>query len=209
MDQLPEHPLVDAALASGPPLEITDWSLDRNALEVVLAEVDAGAQTILECGSGISTILVGRLLRDRRRGSLHSLEHDPGWVTLGRSQLAAEGLDAYVRIIEAPLEPNPKAAQGCPWYARSSLAELPRGGVDLLLVDGPPAPAGSLERSRYPALPVLAPRLAANARVILDDVERAGEAWVLQRWQEELGLNGLQRRGALALGVLKAPAMNL
>ena len=200
---------MDAALSLGPPLEITDWSLDRDALEVVLAEVDAGAQAIIECGSGISTILVGRLLRDRRRGSLHSLEHDPDWVTLGRSQLTAEGLNAYVSIIEAPLEPNPKAAQGCPWYAQSSLAELPENGVDLLLVDGPPAPAGNLERSRYPALPVLAPRLAPNARVILDDVERAGEAWALQRWQEEFGLNGLQRRGALAIGVLKAPAMNL
>ena len=209
MEHQQEHRLLDAARALGPPLEITDWSLDRDALELVLAEVDAGARTIVECGSGVSTILIGRMLRARGRGSLCSLEHDPNWVATGHARIAAEGLDAYVRIIEAPLEPDPRAAEGCPWYARSSLAELPEGGVDLLLVDGPPAPAGSLERSRYPALPVLAPRLAATARLLLDDAERAGEAWVLERWLQEFRLNGLRRSGALALAWLSAPAMNL
>ncbi len=201
-----KRPLLAAILASGPALEITDWSLDEAALEIILAEVDLGPQMIIECGSGVSTILIGRLLRERQRGSLYSLEHDSDWVTLGRSRLAAEGLENYARIVEAPLEAEPEAAYGCLWYSRSSLGELPDRGVDLLLVDGPPAPAGSSERSRYPALPVLAPRLAANARLILDDVERAGEAWVLDRWRREFGLNGLRRSGALALATL-SPAL--
>ncbi len=105
-------PLLASALEAGPALEIDAWSLDQAALEIVLSEVDAGRDMIVECGSGVSTILIGRLLRDRGSGRLYSLEHDPGWVALGRSRIAAEGLADHVCIVEAPLETDPVAAAG-------------------------------------------------------------------------------------------------
>ena len=64
-------------LETGPPLHEDAWSLGRPALESVLAEVDAGRHDVVECGSGLSTILIARRLRELGAGRVHSLEHDP------------------------------------------------------------------------------------------------------------------------------------
>ena len=119
----------------------------------MLAELDAGRRRVVECGSGLSTIVIARRLRELGGGSVHSLEHDPAWAAEGRSRLAGEGLGDLAEVIEAPLAPHPAAAPGCLWYDRAALAALPAAGVELLLVDGPPAGEPEIERSRYPALP--------------------------------------------------------
>ncbi|MDX6581453.1 MAG: hypothetical protein QOI10_637 [Solirubrobacterales bacterium] len=179
---------LNGLLATGPPLRADAWSLDDAALEAVLAELEGGARTVVECGCGRSTVVIARALRDHGGGAVHSLEHDPAWAQLCRLQLAAEGLATIATVIEAPLEPHPRAQPGCHWYARWALAALPARDVELLLVDGPPAGDAAIERSRYPALPELAGRLAGGAVVILDDAGRRGEQWVLARWQAEHGL---------------------
>lgn len=180
-------PTLDRLLGAGPPIESDAWSLAPAALEALLEELDRGCREVVECGSGVSTIVIARRLRELGGGSLHSLEHDPAWARLTRARLAAEGLDRLATVVEAPLEAHPLAQPGCRWYRREALSALPSSGIELLLVDGPPAGEPEAERSRYPALPELAPRLAAGATVILDDAERPGEAWTLARWAEELG----------------------
>ena len=80
------------------------------------------------------------------------------------------------RVILAPLEAR--------WYAPAGVAELPEQ-IDLLIVDGPPADTPELAESRHPALGTLAPRLAPGALVVLDDIGRAGEQRVLNRWEAE------------------------
>lgn len=182
--------LAAEALASGPPLAADGWALGERGLELLLAELDSGRERVVECGSGRSTVVVARRLAALGRGTVHALEHDPGWAARTREALRSEGLAERATVIEAPLEPDPVAAPDCRWYSRSALDRLPESGVDLLLVDGPPASPGSgRERSRYPALPRLAARLAAGATVIVDDAERSGERWALDRWQREHGLS--------------------
>jgi predicted O-methyltransferase YrrM len=189
------------ALAAGPALEAGEWSLGEAALELVLGEVAAGRERVVECGSGRSTVMIARLLRELDRGTLHSLEHDPGWAALARERIETEGLEERATVIEAPLERDPCAARDCRWYARSALQALPGSGIDLLLIDGPPASPGSgRERSRYPALPRLASQLAPGAAVVLDDAARAGERWALERWRRELGLDLGPGPGGVAFG---------
>lgn len=173
-------------LETGPPLHEDAWSLGRPALESVLAEVDAGRHVVVECGSGLSTILIARRLRELGAGQVHSLEHDRGFAEACRRQLERESLGDRAQVIEAPLRTHP--ASGVGWYDRDALARLPAGGVELLLVDGPPAGTSAIERSRYPALAELRPRLAPGAVVICDDAARPGERWVLDRWRGEEGL---------------------
>ena len=72
------------------------------------------------------------------------------------------------------------------WYAQRALRSLPRR-IDLLLVDGPPAVEPEIELSRYPALPALAERLAPDATVVLDDIDRRGELRTLDAWQRDHG----------------------
>ena len=83
--------------------------------------------------------------------------------------------------------------------------------VDLLVVDGPPADTADKVLARYPALPVVHPRLAPGATVVLDDVERPGEQEVLTRWEREFDVR-FERRSASAgvalgrVGVAQAAA---
>ena len=153
-------------------------------LEAVCSEVTGRhRRRIVECGSGFSTLVLARLLHTRG-GRLVSLEHDQTWATRVRSNLAAAGLAEVARVALAPLEPHPLARDGLQWYAQRALRSLPRR-IDLLLVDGPPAFEPEIELSRYPALLALAGRLAPDATVVLDDIDRRGELRTLEAWERD------------------------
>jgi hypothetical protein len=176
-------------LLAPPALPWTEWALERGDLETVLELVDGHPGPIVECGSGISTVAIARLLAECGDGGLYALEHDAGHATRVRAALADEGLGRRAKVIDAPLAPHPLAEAACGWYAPRALAQVPQAGIRILLVDGPPANGPDRERSRYPALPALRPRLAPGAAIVLDDADRDGERWVLERWQRETGLS--------------------
>ncbi len=174
------RPLLDA----GGYLAWTDGALRPAALAAVCNEVTlAGRRELVELGSGVSTVVLGRLARELG-GRLTSLEHDTDWARVVRSQIEREGLTAAARLIEAPLERHSAALDDAPWYAAGAVAELPQE-IDLLLVDGPPGYGDGMGRSRYPALPALEKRLAPNAMVVLDDAGREGERAILEGWQRD------------------------
>jgi predicted O-methyltransferase YrrM len=179
-------PTLADLLGAGPALASDDWSLNQSALELVVAEVAKRPGAIVECGSGLSTVVIARLLRELDSGLVHSLEHDPAWAERTRSLLAAEGLDRAV-VLTAPLEPHPLAGEAGGWYRRKALAAMP-AEVDLLLIDGPPAGEPELRRNRHPALDELSPLLAPGATIILDDAGRPGEAAAIELWSQTYGL---------------------
>lgn len=174
------RPLLDA----GGYLPWQEGALRPAALAAVCDEIVlADRRQVVELGAGVSTIVLARLMRERG-GHVTSVEHEPGWAAFVRRQLEREELTEVATPLAAPLEPHPLALDGAPWYARTAVAELPRA-IDLLLVDGPPGYGEGMERSRYPALPVLEDRLSRNAMVILDDATRPGEQDILERWGED------------------------
>jgi len=174
------HPVLNAEAQ----LTWAEGAMTPAGLAAVCAHV-AGRQRrrIVECGSGFSTLVLARLLHTRG-GRLVSLEHDQAWATRVRSDLAAAGLAEIAQVALAPLQPHPLARDGLQWYAQRALRSLPRR-IDLLLVDGPPAFEPEIELSRYPALPALAERLAPDATVVLDDIDRRGELRILEAWERD------------------------
>lgn len=132
---------------------------------------------VVECGAGVSTVVLARLLAQRGTGRLTALEHDPGWAERVAASLADEGLGDVARVVLAPLD-------GGGWYEAAGVAQLP-DAIDLLSVDGPPADRPEIAESRHPALGTLEPRLVADALVLLDDIGRAGEQQVLARWEQD------------------------
>jgi predicted O-methyltransferase YrrM len=154
----------------------------------------ANRTTIVECGSGVSTVVLARLLRSRSRGTLIALEHDAGWAARVSELLAAEALDHVAQVVHAPLSGDPR------WYDRAALRELP-ADIDLLIVDGPPAYVAGDELRRAPALELLDPRLAPGATVVLDDVDRAGERDVLAGWESATPWRfTIEERAGIAIG---------
>ena len=139
---------------------------------------------MVELGSGVSSIVIGRLLA-QRGGKLTAVEHDPDWAALVRRQVEREQLGDVVEVIVSSLEPHPTSWSGAPWYSRESVALLP-GGISLLLIDGPPGYGEGMAHSRYPALPALVNRLAVDALVFLDDADREPEREIIARWAEEV-----------------------
>jgi predicted O-methyltransferase YrrM len=149
------------------------WALRPEALELVERLVAEGRTTVVECGSGVSTVTIARCLRALGNGHVDALEHDPHWADQTRRALEDENLEAFATVVDAPLDDG--------WYDRAALDRLPERDIELLLVDGPPAAQGS----RHPALPQLADRLAPGAAILLDDTDREGERTAVERWSDE------------------------
>jgi hypothetical protein len=173
-------------LSAGGYLPWSSGAMRASGLVSVCNEIVLGPRRrIVELGSGTSTVLLARLLREQDLGgTLDAVEHHAGWADRVNAMLDAEGLSSVARVTLAPLGPHPDALDGLPWYDPAALAAVLEGpAVDLLVVDGPPAFRRSDALARYPALPALLPALAPDAVVVLDDVVRAGEAEIVERWE--------------------------
>ncbi len=178
-------------------------SMRPSGLVAVLNDIVINRRAnIVECGSGISTFYIARLLK-RRGGHIHTIEHDADWAELLRKSLEEEGLQDHTTVIFAPLAKSSHTWSGSLWYDEEKLASLKAGGnIDMLLVDGPPAYGKELRHSRYPALPYFKSALAADYTVVLDDINRRGEQEIVERWETELGIKFSRRfiDGTIAVG---------
>lgn len=175
------------------------------ALLGILNEVVVNQRrSVVECGGGISTLYLGRLLK-QTGGQLTTIEHDATWAMQLTEQLAAEGLGGHVTVVHATLKSNATGLDGLqtPWYDAASIDHLRAGSpVDLLVVDGPPAYPDALRHARYPAVPFFRPRLTERFAVALDDINRVGEQEILERWEQELQIRFERRfaEGRIAIG---------
>lgn len=189
----------------------TSSSLSPSSIEVILNDIVVHQRkNIIEFGSGISTIFIAKILKDRG-GHLFSVEHDLDWMKVVSSELDKESLSQQVTLVHAPLVNSPwgelqqtmqnERFNYC-WYDTERLnVSLPQSEIDLVLVDGPPAYQQQCRHARYPALPYLINRLANSHTVILDDANRAGEQTVLMHWKQEFNkhFNILKTRGDIAI----------
>jgi hypothetical protein len=72
---------------------------------------------IVELGSGVSTVLLARLLHQRppRDGfQLVAVEHDAGWAEWVTEQLDREGIGSGVSVVLAPLCRIHARSRACP-----------------------------------------------------------------------------------------------
>jgi hypothetical protein len=176
-DDLHAWPVLSPLIQQGGYLPWTTGSMRPAGLVKVCNEIVHGARTrIVECGSGVSTVLLARLLRERQSGALVAVEHDRHWAEVIQSQLERERLSSIAQVIYAPLQGEAS------WYGLAGRDEIP-DQVDLLIVDGPPAFEPRLGASRAPALPWFSEHLVADAAVVLDDIDRPGEQAVITRWE--------------------------
>ena len=162
--------------------ELGGWAMTSATLVWVVDQIASGhVSTILECGSGSSTVWFALALEQRgTAGRIMSLESSAEYADQTRARLAELGLGHRAQVLTAPLidlDLPGRATQ--PWF---DLSVLPDDitGVDLLFVDGPVGDTSP--QARYPALPVLADRLTGNALVLLDDSGRAHEKQIIEQW---------------------------
>lgn len=158
------------------------WGNDGFTANVdYLQEVAKNATTtegpILECGSGLTTLLLG-LLAGRRGVAIRSLEHSPQWQQR-ISRVLSENKISNVEVLSSPLRDYGDFS----WY-NPPLKELP-DQFRLVICDGPP---GDTKGGRYGLFPVFGGRLPKGTVIVLDDANRPAEIELVNRWKNEVDL---------------------
>ncbi|MDT0500568.1 MULTISPECIES: glycosyltransferase [unclassified Halomonas] len=180
---------------------LTSWTVPPEmAWWLYRQVVEHRYRTVVELGSGFSTLVLGEALKTTGSGRLFSFEHDYDYYLKTRSMLEENGLEEIVHLLHAPLVVRTIGDENHLWYDLDE-AELEKtfGGskIDFLLVDGPPA--ATQPQARYPAYPVFAPYLHEHAVVVLDDGARADETATIKRW---LG-DEMQRHGLVVMNNMR------
>lgn len=162
--------------------DLGHWAMTSATLVWIVDQISSGrVSTIVECGSGSSTVWFALALEQRGTGGrVISLESSAEYAEQTRTRLAELGLGHRAHVLTAPLvdlDLPSRATQ--PWFDLSALPD-DITGVDLLFVDGPVGNTSSL--ARYPALPVLAGHLTDQALVVLDDSGRSAEKQIIKLW---------------------------
>ena len=130
---------------------------------------------VLECGSGLSTLLIGAIAKSRCV-SHWALEHHPEWAARVQSYLDRYGIDSVALCIK-PLRDYGEFS----WYD-PPLESMP-DSFAMVICDGPP---GDTKGGRYGLGSVMKPSLRAGCVILLDDAGREQEIAVAKRWQAEL-----------------------
>ncbi len=153
------------------------WSNPNSgAAEYLVAVASAAASgrgPILECGSGLTTVILGAIAR-RTGQAFVSLEDSAWWARHVRWSLKLAKADADYRV--RPLHEY----EDFDWYQVDSMPD----DIAVVICDGPPSTSRG---GRFGLMPVCGDHLAADAEIYLDDFERPAEKVVTQRWADEYG----------------------
>jgi predicted O-methyltransferase YrrM len=167
------------------------WAASPDILLLVVRHIrQAIPAVIFECGSGASTVAMAQAARLNGCGHVYSIDHDGAFAEQTRGLLASYGLSEWATVTHAPLQDFEINGKRWEWYDPGRLPNTP--AIDLLFVDGPPADTPK-PLARYPAGPMLFPRLAPDGVVFADDTGRPGEVEVLARWAREFPMLGQRR----------------
>jgi predicted O-methyltransferase YrrM len=165
----PRHPLPT----------LRGWPASPDFIKILISIIlENRPLTIVELGSGVSTLIQGYCLEHIGKGRIVSIDHDGGFAAVTRNNMKLHSLDSYGDIVHCPLGDVEINDEKHFWYS-IDMSILP-DTIDLLVVDGPPASYGST--IRYPALPYFYERLTDNGIVLVDDAARPGEKEIVQRW---------------------------
>lgn len=172
-------------------------SASEEYLQAVFRHASRTRGPILECGSGLSTLVLGVAARGSRQ-NVWSLEDDAFWASIVRQALARFQIGG-VEICESPLRSYGKYE----WYdpPRDRLAK----DFALVICDGP---QGTTVGGRYGLLPVLGGNLRSGCVILLDDAARAGERQVLSRWGDEWHVSHEMSGGDKPFARLLVPGMH-
>ena len=203
MTENPYHD-IQAKLGLSQPLPYTpDWSAAPDFIALIVEHaLQAKPEIIVECSSGLTTLVLARCCQLNGRGRVISLENGEEYAEKTRQQLKEFRLEDYAQVLFAPLQ-KVNLDRDYDWY---SLEMLPEVSIDMLVLDGPP---GFIQKnSRYPALPLMFDKFSEQATVFLDDAAREDEKELVAQWQVEF--SGVEHeylefeRGCSVLEIKKA-----
>ena len=170
--------LLQPLIQGYPFLSFTAFAMRPFCLNHIINDISInGRQSIIEFGTGISTIMIARLIKKNNlKTKIVSIEHGEEWAQLTNENLVKEHLHDVATVISIPFKHCNLALDGNLWYDVDLLnQELKDRRFDMVIIDGPPAWEASKEKARYPAVPYIIDKLKDKFSIYLDDVNRKGE----------------------------------
>ncbi|QIG79605.1 class I SAM-dependent methyltransferase [Stakelama tenebrarum] len=150
------------------------WKADTGFLHLIVDHIlEHQPETVLELGTGASSLIIAKALQRAGRGKLISCDQHADFVAATREWLHENGVEAELRA--TPLRPAPGGWPGI-WYDHGSLPDR----VDLLVIDGPPWTIHPYVRG---AAETLFDRISVGGKILLDDGARPGERIIARKWR--------------------------
>ena len=182
------------------------WALDGGTISFLWEGLQQDQPTVvMECGAGVSTLVLAKSLTHNRFGSknsvfVFSIEQDVRAKETTERRLESWDLKTHVEILHAPT-----SKQGDYQLDGAIVKEcLGSKKVDWLVIDGPAGPEGC----RASTLPSLARFCRPGTRRFLDDAFRDGELQILNQWDRLRGIvvDGIYPLGkGLGAGIVTDP----
>src|SRR5690606_35192641 len=159
-----------------PPMQ--GWSASPELASTLLSVIlDHRPMTIVELGSGVSSVVIGYALELADGGEAVAFDHDADFLEATRRELSRHEIKS-VTLSHAPLGPTGLAGHTAPWY-KFDVTSLPET-IDLLVVDGPPRRVE--KKARYPTLAMFRDSLSPTAVVVFDDALSEEDAALIREW---------------------------
>lgn len=184
----------ELSLASRLPL-LRGWCVSPDALLYIYEYIRRNKpKVIVEFGSGSSTVVISKALKDNGYGILYSYEHRIESFNETSEMLNRNFLSPWVELKHSPLsqydseEFPEKSERNNSWYTQKDLEAL--ASIDMVLVDGPPE--STCKHARLPALYELYERLSSRAVIFLDDSKRDSEKEIIDIWRESFEFDLLE-----------------
>ena len=130
--------------------------------------------TVLECGSGVTTLLLG-LLAEKYDRLVYTFENHDKWGAHIAEIAQLLQLD-NLQVCQTPL----RNYGDYDWYDLQE--QHIRYGIGLVVCDGPP---GTIRGGRYGLMPVMSQFMRPDCRILLDDTHRKQEKALIRRWASE------------------------
>jgi len=181
----------DPVLAQLTEYEFSHYSMEPTALAFLKDMFTTyKPTTVIELGSGISTAILSRHMRE-----IHGVDFESRYVTVDQSadfalqtqkMLERVGTDDMVHMVVADTHPVEAEGREISWYhldADKFTEALGGRKADLVIIDGPAAGgAQGVAGSRFAALPLLKEYLAHEALFFMDDAFRDPELEIAAAW---------------------------
>jgi Methyltransferase domain len=154
------------------------WSSFQDYTYAIINAAKETKGPVLECGSGLSTIIMG-IIADDKGYEIYTLEHHESWADHIRKSLSDLNIKS-VRVYHLPL----KDYGSFQWYETNPLSELEN--ISLVICDGPPH---DTKGGRFGLFPLMNKSFADRALILLDDYSRQEEQSIVSQWQNDFRID--------------------
>lgn len=154
------------------------FSAKKDYLKEIINRTKNVNGCILECGSGLSTIIMGVIAR-ANNFKVYSLENNSDWYQKVLSVCKEYGLVNSI-LLYAPL----REYSGYDWYDIHDVKSIDDFG--LVICDGPPA---QTKGGRFGLIPLLKQQIRRDAIILVDDTKRQAENDMIKDWSKVISFD--------------------